>query len=61
MLMKLWKSPYLALLSQICLTEDRMIKTNTVKVPKLVKNVKFTLEQAMKAQSGSRGIALHFL
>jgi hypothetical protein len=23
--------------------------------------VKFTLEQAMKAQRGSRGIALHFL
>ena len=37
----------------------RQIQFIIFKVPKLVKKVKFTLEQAMKAQSGSRGIALH--
>jgi hypothetical protein len=30
-------------------------------IGKVKVKVKFTLEQAMKAQRGSRGIALHFL
>jgi hypothetical protein len=32
-----------------------------VEVLRMVKKVKFSLEQAMKAQRGSRGIALLFL
>jgi hypothetical protein len=37
------------------------IKEITMERAKLVEKVKFVLEQAMKAQRGSRDVVLHFL